>query len=165
MKNDRAGTKEEVRADLRVGLVWKGDLLFDVGPAGRAPYSVDGDSKGGHSPPEVLLDALATCVTVDVVLILKKQRTPPASVSAEITAERAQKADGTSRRVLKAHLHFKIAGEGIVYDKAMRAIELSVTKYCTVRDSMDPDMPVTWSLDLSGEVRGSRAVTLEGEPG
>jgi len=162
MKNDGVGAPENVKADLRVGLVWKGDIVFDIGPAGRAPYTIDGDSKAGHSPPEVLLDALAGCVAVDVVLILKKQRTPPASVSAEITAERAA---GTPRRLIKAHLHFKIAGEGIVYDKAMRAIELAVTKYCTVRDTLDGDMPVTWSLDLSGEARGSRAVSLEGEPG
>ena len=165
MKNDRLGSPEEVKADLRVGLVWKGDLIFDVGPAGRAPYMIDGDSKRGHSPPETLLDALAGCVTVDVVLILNKQRTPPASISCEVTAERAERAEGTSRRILKAHLHYKIAGEGILYDKALHAIALSVTKYCTVRDSMDPAMPVTWSLDLSGEARGSRAVTLEGEPG
>ena len=162
MKNDRVGESADVKADLRVGLVWKGDLRFDIGPAGRAPYTLDGDSKAGHSPPETLLDALAGCVTVDVVLILNKQRTPPASVTCEITAERAT---ASPRRLIKVHLHYKIAGEGIAYERAMRAIELSVTKYCTVRDSMDPEMPVTWSLDLSGEARGSRAVTLEGEPG
>ena len=162
MNNDRVGESTDVKADLRVGLVWKGDLVFDVGPAGRAPYTIDGDSKAGHSPPEILLDALAGCVTVDVVLILKKQRTPPASVTAEIMAERAAV---SPRRLLKVHVHFKIAGDGIVYDKAMRAIELSVTKYCTVRDSLDPEMPVTWSLDLSGAARESRALALEGEPG
>ncbi len=162
MNNDRVGESTDVKADLRVGLVWKGDLVFDVGPAGRAPYTIDGDSKAGHSPPEILLDALAGCVTVDVVLILKKQRTPPASVTAEITAERAAV---SPRRLLKVHVHFKIAGDGIVYDKAMRAIELSVTKYCTVRDSLDSEMPVTWSLDLSGAARESRALALEGEPG
>ena len=162
MKNDHPGPRDAVRADLRVGLTWKGDLRFDVGPAGRAPYTIDGDSKDGHSPPEVLVDALAACVTVDVVLILKKQRTPPTSVSCDITAERAE---GTPRRVIKAHLHYRIAGEGIVEERAMRAIELSVTKYCTVRDSMDPEIPVTWSLELSAAARGSRAVALEGEPG
>jgi putative redox protein len=33
---------------------------------------------------------------------------------------------------------------------AERAIELAVTKYCSVRDSLDPNMPVTWSLELNG---------------
>jgi putative redox protein len=163
MKNDRPGEASDVKPDLRVGLVWKGDLKFDIGPAGRAPYLIDGDSKAGHSPPETLLDALAGCVTVDVVLILNKQRTPPASVSCDVTAERVEKAKGSSRRITKIHLHYKIAGDGIEHDKAMRAIELGVTKYCTVRDSLCPDMPVTWSLDLSDATREWRAVALEGE--
>jgi putative redox protein len=30
----------------------------------------------------------------------------------------------------------------------MRAIELAVTRYCTVRDTMDPEMAITWSLEL-----------------
>jgi putative redox protein len=158
MKNDRPGEPGEVRADLRVGLVWKGDLLFDVGPAGRAPYTIDGDSKRGHSPPETLADALAGCVTVDVVLILQKMRMPPTSVSCEVTAERRAE---QPRRFMKVHMHYKIAGEGIVYERAMRAIELSVTKHCTVRDTLDPEMPVTWSLDLSASARESRAVALE----
>jgi putative redox protein len=33
---------------------------------------------------------------------------------------------------------------------AERAIELAVTKYCSVRDSLDPNMPVTWALELNG---------------
>lgn len=162
MKHDRPGDPSAVRPDLRVGLVWKQDLVFDVGPAGRMPYTLDGDSKAGHSPPETLLDALAACVTVDVVLILQKMRMPPASMSCDITAERRVE---SPRRIMKVHLHYRIAGDGIVEERAMRAIELSVTKHCTVRDSMDPEIPVTWSLDLSGSARGSRAVALEEEPG
>ncbi|MBM4193054.1 MAG: OsmC family protein [Gemmatimonadetes bacterium] len=162
MKHDRPGSAADVRADLRVGLHWKEQLQFATGPAGVAPHVLDGNTKVAPSPPQVLLEALAGCVSVDVVLILEKQRTPAASISCDITAERA---DGKPRRIVKVHLHYMIAGEGITYDKAMRAIELSVTKYCTVRDTLDPEMPVTWSLDLSGEVRGSRAVALEEVPG
>ena len=29
-----------------------------------------------------------------------------------------------------------------------RAIELAVTKYCSVRDSLDPATPVEWELEL-----------------
>lgn len=160
MKNDRPGPASDVRPDLRVGLTWKNDLVFDVGPAGRMPYSIDGDSKAGHSPPEALLDSLVTCVSVDVVLILKKMRMPAASVSCDVTAERQK---DSPRRLVKVHLHYKIAGDGIIEERAMHAIELSVTKYCTVRDSMDPETPVTWSLELSASARGSRAVALEAE--
>lgn len=162
MKNDRPGTPEELRADLRVGLHWQGDLRFDVGPGGLPPVHIDGDSKSAPSPPQVLLSALAACVTVDVVLILNKQRTPPLSLEVDATAERA---DGSPRRLTRAHLHYRIAGPEIAREQALRAIELSVTRYCTVRDSLDPEMPVTWSLELSGRARASRAAVLEGESG
>jgi putative redox protein len=162
VKHDRPGSASDVRPDLRVGLVWKSDVVFDVGPAGRAPYTLDGDSKAGHSPPETLLDALAGCVTVDVVLILQKMRMPPAAVACDVTAERRIQ---PPRRLTKVHLHYRIAGEGIVEERAMRAIELSVVKHCTVRDTLDPELPVTWSLELSASARGSRAVALEEEPG
>ena len=162
MKHDHPGSPADVRPDLRVGLVWKHDLVFDVGPAGRVPYTLDGDSKAGHSPPETLLDSLAACVTVDVVLILQKMRMPAVSVACDITAERRAE---SPRSIMKVHLHYRIAGDGIVEERAMRAIELSVTKHCTVRDSLDPEIPVTWSLELSGSTRGSRAVVLEEEPG
>lgn len=162
MKHDRPGAPEEVRADLRVGLHWQGDLRFDVGPGGLPPLRIDGDSKTAPSPPQALLSALAACVTVDVVLILNKQRTPPLSLEVDATAERA---DGTPRRLTKAHLHYRIAGPGIEREGALRAIELSVTRYCTVRDSLDPELPVTWSLELSAQARASRAAVLEEESG
>ena len=31
-----------------------------------------------------------------------------------------------------------------------RAVELAVTKYCSVRDSIDPAIPVTWSVIVNG---------------
>jgi putative redox protein len=157
VKNDKPGVAADIRADLRVGLTWVGDLRFDVGPAGRAPITLDGDSRKGHSPPEAVLDALVSCVSVDVVLILQKMRMPPSAVSCDVTAERRAEAP---RRLTRVHLHYKIAGEGIVEERAMRAIELSVTKHCTVRETMDPEMPVTWSLELTGSARGSRELAL-----
>ena len=158
MKNDRPGAATEIRADLRVGLKWRDALRFDVGPGGLPPVHIDGNSKEGQSPPQVLLCALVACVTVDVVMILNKQLTPPMSLEVDATAERAE---SSPRRLSKVHLHYRIGGDGIEREKALRAIELSVTRYCTVRDSMDPEMPVTWSLDLSASARGSRAVALE----
>jgi putative redox protein len=31
---------------------------------------------------------------------------------------------------------------------AERAIDLAVTKYCSVRDSLDPALPIEWTLEL-----------------
>jgi len=145
MKYDRPGMPDEVRADLTVTTVWKGDWTFDAGKPGHPFVRIDGRSKAGPSPPETLLAALATCTAVDVVEMLTKRRTPPATLEVTTTAER--KPD-TPRRITSAHLAYTITGEGIDRSQTMRAIELAVTRYCTVRDTMDPEMAITWSLEL-----------------
>jgi len=145
VRHDCAGTADAVRADLRIGVRWVRSVVFEAGPAGRSVV-IDGDSKDGPSPPETLLFALATCTAVDVVLMLDKRRTPAATFEMDVSAERA---DDTPRRLTKAHLHYRITGAGIERSHALRSIRLAVTKYCTVRDTLDPDMPVTWSLELS----------------
>ena len=147
MKYDRPGTKDEVRADLTVDREVEGrmDVRCRDSPA-RRPFASTGISKEGPSPPETLLVALATCTAIDVVEMLTKRKTPPATLDVTTTAER--KAD-TPRRVTRAHLAYKITGAGIDHTQTMRAIELAVTRYCTVRDTMDPEMSITWSLELA----------------
>jgi putative redox protein len=41
-----------------------------------------------------------------------------------------------------------MAGAGVERAHAERAVELAVTKYCSVRDSLDPAIPVTWAVVL-----------------
>ena len=77
VKNDRAGTPDEVRADLTVAAKWTGGWAFDAGRPNGPKIRIDGNSKEGPSPPETLLAALATCTAVDVVEMLTKRRTPP----------------------------------------------------------------------------------------
>ena len=145
MINDRPGASHEVRADLTIGVKWLGDWRFDAGPADAPTIRLDGKSKEGPSPPEALLSALAACTAVDIVEILTKRRTPPASLDIEVLAERQEV---SPRRITKVHLLYRMVGPGIERAQVERAIELAVTKYCTVRDTLDPEMPVTWSLEL-----------------
>ncbi|MGH7623306.1 MAG: OsmC family protein, partial [Gemmatimonadaceae bacterium] len=93
-----------------------------------------------------LLSALATCSAMDVVEILKKKRTPLASLEIEVIGSRVNAVPAPLEAVL---LKFRITGEGIDRDAALHAIELSVNKYCSVRDSLDPKIPVTWELELN----------------
>jgi putative redox protein len=146
MKNDRPGTPGELTPALTVGARWKGGYTFEAGKPGGPSVRIDGHAKDAPSPPEVLLAALATCTAVDVVAMLSKRRTPPATLEVTTTAERQSE---TPRRVTRAHLAYRITGAGIDHAQTMRAIELAVTRYCTVRDTMDPEMAVTWSLELA----------------
>ena len=129
----------------RVRATWAGDQRFDVGREGGPSARLDGRAQTGPSPVDALVGALASCVAIDVVEILAKRRTPVRSLTVDATGERA---NAVPARVTRARLRFHVAGAGIERAHAERAIELAVTKYCSVRDSLDPTTPVEWELVL-----------------
>ena len=40
-------------------------------------------------------------------------------------------------------------GAGIERDQAERAIDLAVNKYCSVKESLNPDIAIAWVLELN----------------
>jgi putative redox protein len=129
----------------RVRVRWAGEHLFDTGRENGPVARFDGDGTAGQTPPEALLSALASCVSVDIVDILAKRRTPVESLAVDVVGERV---DTTPRHFRHITLNFSITGNGIERVQAERAIELAVTKYCSVRDSLRRDIEVDWTLDL-----------------
>jgi putative redox protein len=133
----------------RIHVEWVDAHRFDAGRPGGPTARIDGEGETGQSPPETLLTALATCVSYDVIDILAKQRTPIESLAIDVVGERVET---IPRRYKHITLNFKIAGNGIEKDQALRAIELSATKYCSVRDSLSSDMVVDWTVELEDEL-------------
>jgi putative redox protein len=129
-----------------VNVQWTGGREFDAGREGRPKIHVDGDGNAGPTPPDSLLIALASCVSVDVVDILGKRRTPVESYNVEVRGERV---DTIPRRFKHITLNISIVGAGIERAQAEHAIDLAVNKYCSVRDSLAPDIPVVWNLSLN----------------
>jgi putative redox protein len=125
---------------------WVGGQEFEAGRAGGPRIHIDGDSRAGPSPFDVLLASVATCSAIDVVAILQKQRTPVRALRVRVEARRVET---TPRRLAAAVLHFSIAAPGATAGKAARAVELSVTRYCSVRSSLIAGAPVTWTIELT----------------
>ncbi len=132
---------------------WIGDEVFEAGHPERPWIRIDGSGKSGPGPVETLLCALATCSAIDVVSILEKRRTPAASLDIDVHADRA---GAIPARVTGVRLDFQVTGEGIEREHAERAIDLALNKYCSVRDSLDPAIPIEWSLELNGERGGAK---------
>jgi len=128
-----------------IDVQWIGGAHFEAGRPDGPKVRIDGDAEAGPSPFDVLLASIATCASVDVVTILEKQRTPVQALSVRVEASRV---DSTPRRLSSAMLHFSITAPGTTIEKATRAIELSVTKYCSVRSSLIADASVSWTLKL-----------------
>jgi putative redox protein len=116
-----------------------GELLLDGSP------DIGGEGRGMR-PMELLLTAIASCASLDVVHILQtKQRQPLEDL--EVFAEGERK-DATPAPFTKVHLRF-VAHGAVDPQKLERAVALSVEKYCSVKDSLDPAIQVTWEAALA----------------
>jgi putative redox protein len=124
---------------------WVGGSEFEAHRPGGPTIRIDGDAKTAPSPFDTLLAAMASCAATDVVTILAKQRTPVKALRVRVEAQRVA---STPRRLLSAVLHFAIDAPGTTGAKAERAVELAVTKYCSVRSSLIEDASVRWTIDL-----------------
>lgn len=131
----------------RTEAVWRGERLFDAGPAGRT-HRIDAGAKEAPGPVETLLNALATCSGIDVIDIIGKRKTPVERMTVLVVAERRPEAP---RRVRRLELEFRIDGNGIERDHAERAIQLSFERYCSVASSLGPDIVADAKLTLNGE--------------
>ena len=134
----------------RVVVQWKGPgtMAFEGRKAKGGPtITVDNTGKAEPGPVDTLLIALGACTTEDVLTILEKRRTPAARLQIEIEGTRA---NAVPARLTHVHLRYVVDGEGIDRPNTLRAIELAVTKYCSVRDSLDKSIEIEWSLVLNG---------------
>jgi putative redox protein len=141
-----APTKTTAKPSL-IHVTWVDGHRFEAGRPNGPTARIDGEGETGQSPPETLLSALATCVSYDVIDILAKQRTPIESLEIDVVGDRV---DTIPRRYKAITLNFRIAGKGIEKEQAQRAIELSATKYCSVRDSLRSDIAVAWNVEIVG---------------
>ncbi|HET9108184.1 MAG TPA: OsmC family protein [Steroidobacteraceae bacterium] len=143
MSNTPPGTVAHAPIDVQ----WVGALAFEACRPGGPAVRIDGDARTAPSPFDLLLSAIATCSAVDVVTILEKQRTPAQALRIRVEAHRVE---SIPRRLAAAVLHFDIRAPGTTIEKATRAVELSVTKYCSVRSSLIADATVSWTVRLDG---------------
>ena len=145
-----AGGGSAGRPPARVTVAWAGDRRFDAERSdGRgASIRLDGSGETGPSPVDALVASLAACTGVDVVDILAKRRTPVEQLSIDVEGDRFA---GTPGRITGVRLRYRLRGAGIERVHAERAIELAVTKYCSVRDSLSREIGIEWTLTLNGE--------------
>jgi putative redox protein len=129
----------------RVTLRWQQGMVFRGGEPGGPETTVDGDNAVAPGPMLTLLLAAASCTGSDVVAILEKMRVALAECRIEASGVRRET---EPRRYLSLHLDYHLRGAGLDEAKARRAIELSITKYCSVIHSLAPDIRVTHGFTL-----------------
>jgi putative redox protein len=102
-----------------------------------------GGKNKGLTPMQLLAGSLAGCMSIDIVLILQKQKINPKVYQIEIDAKRKE---GTPSPFESIHLMFHV-DVSVPLDKLERAILLSKEKYCSVSLSLNP------SIEISHEIK------------
>ena len=105
-----------------------------------------GGINGGFRPMQMLLAAAGGCSAIDVVGILKKQKQNPDDLKIEVTGERVTV--DTYSEFRSIHMHFIMKGAHLDEKKVSRAIDLSLTKYCSVSKTLEKTAKITSSYEI-----------------
>jgi putative redox protein len=124
-----------MKPPMTLELIWEHDLVFN-GTSAEASMVLDSGGKAGPSPVQALAFALAGCMGMDVVHILRKGRLDLKGLKIALTAERAQE---DPHRITAVTIEFTVTGD-VPRDQIQRAIDLSHEKYCSVWHSMRQDI-------------------------
>lgn len=93
-----------------------------------------GGSNKGVRPMQMLLMGLGGCSAIDIVMILKKQKQIIDSFEISIDGERQPGKEPSLWETVE--VHFKLKGT-IEKEKAERAVQLSMEKYCSVSKTLE----------------------------
>lgn len=118
---------------MKARIKWVEGRTF-VGESGSGHKIVVGTAHGpgpgtpGPSPMETVLIGAGACSAYDVVHILEKGREKVSDCAVELDAERAPSEPKVFTRIA---MRFIVTGRGLDRAKVARAIDLSLTKYCS----------------------------------
>ena len=126
-----------------LSLDWQGDLKF-VNSEGSPAISLHSSTPGVSSPPQALAYAVMACMAMDVVHVIQKARNELQALTIKFEGERAKE---HPRRFVWMAIDFQVRGD--VEDAVVeRAIELSRTKYCSVWNTVRPDVELRTSFTV-----------------
>ena len=103
------------------------------------------DEGVGMSPSELLLVALASCSSVDVVEIMNKKRQPMTTFNVEIKGEQESDPPWTYTKI---YVRYIVSGKNIVEKDFAQAIALSEEKYCSVAATVKGKAEVITSYEI-----------------
>lgn len=105
---------------------------------------IGGEGKGAR-PMELVLMGLGGCASIDLGLILKKQRQKLIDYQVEVAAIR----DETPAKAFESiNIHFNLTGD-LDAEKVEKAIELTLTKYCSVALSLNNEIEITATYTIN----------------
>lgn len=100
----------------------------------------------GISPMEMVAMSVGGCSSIDILLILDKQKQAVEDFAVDVEAERA---DGPPAVFTDLHVHYTLTGD-VDPDKVRRAIDLSLKTYCSVSKMIEKTAAITYAFTVNG---------------
>ena len=104
-----------------------------------------GGTDAATSPMQLVLLGLGGCSAMDVLSILGKKRVQLDDFRLDMEAERAEE---HPQVFTKIDMKFIFTGKNIAKEAVERAIELSVTKYCSVMKMLEKTVNITTQYEI-----------------
>lgn len=112
-----------------------------------------GGKNQGVRPTELLLMGIAGCSGIDILSILAKQKQNVDSFQVNVSGDK-EKIEFTNL-LTKIHVEYSFTGE-LDPEKILRAIELSLGKYCSVSKTVEKVAAISFGFKLNGRVELER---------
>jgi putative redox protein len=135
---------------VEVNLNWAGEMNFDATSQTGAKVRLETGVKYGGSgknatPMETVLIALAGCAGMDAVLILQKMKVDLKRFDIKVDGRRRE---GEPAPFEEIKMTFVLSGENLTKEKADKAVDLSVNKYCSVGVMLRDTVKITYETRL-----------------
>jgi putative redox protein len=138
---------------MKIDVNWLGkDFHFEAENETKGKIRIDGNNEiggleGGLSPMQLLLAGAGGCSAIDVLHILEKQKQTVKSLKVEVDGDR-QNVDGQNHSEYRSiHMHYILEGN-LDPKKVERALELSVTKYCSVSKALEKGSEISYDYEI-----------------
>ena len=129
---------------MKTRTVWKKDHHFESFETSQT-ISLDGERKLGFNPKAMLLSSLAGCTGIDVVDVLEKMRVEFSSLEIEVETEQTEEHPKVFKDI---HIRYRVGTDPGSRDKIVRAIELSLNKYCGVAAILRKNSEIHYTLEI-----------------
>jgi putative redox protein len=122
-------------------VVWEqhGSAFTITGGSGFALHVDEHSGPDAASPMELVAMAAGACTAMDVIDILRKKKQDITNFEVNVTGVRQQE---HPKKFTEMDLEYVVTGHQVDPKAVERAIELSLTKYCSVNKSLEGSVAI-----------------------
>lgn len=136
----------------KTSLTWLENLTFNAEVDGfdltlDSNYGFDAPLKGMRPKP-LLLAALSGCSAMDAVSILSKQKITDYKLKIDMEGDVSEEQPQIYHTI---RMIFRFTGDNLPKEKVIRAVELSVTKYCAVHAMLNKAAKIITQVFINNE--------------